>query len=150
MEREKGFTLIELLIVIAIIGIIVTIATPQLMNALQKGKQKTTLANIRNIGTAIESYITDYYFAPRQATLGDISNIATDLATYFRNLPATDGWGNPIQYQATGSPDPESYTILSYGRNGAEDSGIADGYPATQFEGDIIFQNGDFTKKPKS
>ncbi|MEW6455730.1 MAG: prepilin-type N-terminal cleavage/methylation domain-containing protein [Acidobacteriota bacterium] len=149
MKEEKGFTLIELLIVIAIIGIIVTIATPQFMNALQKGKQKTTMANIRSIGTAIESYITDYYFAPRQATLGNISNIAADLALYTR-IPATDGWGNPILYEASDAANPESYTILSYGRNGAEDAGIADGYPATQFEGDIIFQNGDFVKKPKS
>ena len=56
---QKGFTLIELLIVVAIIGIIAAILIPNLLDALQKAKQKATVGDIRNIGTAWMSWVTD-------------------------------------------------------------------------------------------
>ena len=49
---SRGFTLIELLIVVAIIGIIAVILIPNLLDALQKSKQKRTVADIRDTGAA--------------------------------------------------------------------------------------------------
>ena len=46
-RKDKGFTLIELLIVVAIIGIIAAIAIPNLLNAIDRGKQKRTMADLR-------------------------------------------------------------------------------------------------------
>src|SRR5207245_4089012 len=59
MRKERGFTLIELLIVVAIIGIIAAIAIPNLLNAIDRSKQKRTMADMRSVGTACEEYSID-------------------------------------------------------------------------------------------
>ena len=63
-RNSKGFTLIELLIVVAIIGIIAAIAIPNLLNAIDRGKQKRTMADLRSMGTSIEEYSIDNNFYP--------------------------------------------------------------------------------------
>src|SRR5258706_6315610 len=68
-RKGKGFTLVELLVVLAIIGIILAMGIPSLMNALQRAKQKRSMADIRGIATAIESYAIDYRNYPPAAML---------------------------------------------------------------------------------
>lgn len=47
-DTKKGFTLPELLIVVAIIAVLVAIAIPVFTKQLQRAKQATDLASIRN------------------------------------------------------------------------------------------------------
>ncbi len=54
-----GFTLLELLIVVAIIGIIAALLLPNLLEALNKSKQKRSMTDIRLTGTAWFSWVTD-------------------------------------------------------------------------------------------
>ena len=67
-KQESGFTLIELLIVIAIIGILAAIAIPNLLNAVQRGKQKRTMSDMRALATAVEAYAVDNNNYPQAAT----------------------------------------------------------------------------------
>src|SRR5436309_12600716 len=95
-SSNKGFTLIELLIVVAIIGIIAAIAIPNLLNAIQRGKQKRTMSDLRSIGTAIESYQVDNGFPPG-TTSGAVSTISPVLEpTFIKVLPTKDAWKTGI------------------------------------------------------
>ena len=58
-KQKKGFTLIELLIVIAIIGILATIAIPMYKQHLIKSKMAEAVNTIRYIGTALAAYKQD-------------------------------------------------------------------------------------------
>ncbi|MFN4268716.1 MAG: type II secretion system protein [Fervidobacterium pennivorans] len=54
---RKGFTLIELLIVLAVIAALMSVATPLALNAVKNAKASQVAQNLRNIKTAVESYI---------------------------------------------------------------------------------------------
>jgi len=59
MDRH-GFTLIELLVVIAIIAILAAILFPVFAQARESARQTVCLSNMKQIGTAMRLYITDY------------------------------------------------------------------------------------------
>jgi type II secretion system protein G len=144
MRKQRGFTLIELLIVVAIIGIIAAIAIPNLLNAINRGKQKRTMADMRSIATAVESYSVDWNFYPKGVgTMVDAVPYLTP--TYIKKLPNVDGWNRTLLFQS--STDGATYTIESYGKNGTQDAVV--GGPTTDFNQDIIFREGRFYQWPE-
>lgn len=54
-EDNKGFTLAELLIVVAIIGVLVAISIPIFNKQLEKARDATTLANLRNVYAEVQT-----------------------------------------------------------------------------------------------
>lgn len=59
-RRSGGFTLIELMIVIAIIAILAAILVPNFIRARAQGQLTSCKSNLKNIGTALEMYSTDW------------------------------------------------------------------------------------------
>jgi len=146
MRKQKGFTLIELLIVVAIIGIIAAIAIPNLLNAIDRGKQKRTMADMRSIGTAIESYAVDNNFYPKGMANAASAAIGAHVSPiYIKTMPTTDGWSNVWDCDSTNTG--AQYTITSSAKDGVQ--GTNNGGTTSVFESDIVFANGQFFQWPQ-
>jgi len=147
MRRQKGFTLIELLIVVAIIGIIAAIAIPNLLNAINRGRQKRTMADMRTIMTAIGAYAVDNMFYV--AGQNSLDNLEAYLSPqYIKTFPRKDGWGTPYYFQSDSAG--ADYTLISYARDHTFDGTIPSTDTTTQnFNADIVGQGGMFTKYPE-
>ena len=145
MRKDRGFTLIELLIVVAIIGIIAAIAIPNLLNAIHRGRQKRSMADMRTIATAIGTYATDMNFYPRG--MADLGAFEPHLVpVYLRRMPAKDGWGTI--YNAYTDSVGDHYTIESWGKNKTDD-GCTIGAETNNFDCDICHQDGMFIQWPE-
>ena len=139
-RSSRGFTLIELLIVVAIIGIIAAIAIPNLLNAIDRGKQKRTMADLRSVGTAIESYAVDANFYPTAANTGALELVVEPV--YIKTMPVEDGWGYALVIDSITT----AYTVSSNGKDGAADTCNAG--PTDLFQDAICFSGGGFIQYP--
>lgn len=79
-RREDGFTLMELMIVMAIVGILATLAVPSFIGALRSAREAVLKEDLHVMRAAIDSYTMDKQKAPQ--SLDDLIQ-----SGYLRSIP---------------------------------------------------------------
>lgn len=163
-RASRGFTLIELLIVIAILGIIAAILLPNLLDALQKGKQKRSMSDLKIMGTAMMAWLTDQAGGGAAAgqntvdlsqippvTLGELEEVL--VPQYLQELPGRDAWSEPYDLFLDVA-DPQGELVLGARSLGRDRAAEGDQYPVgafdpTDYDRDLVWVDGGFVRWPQ-
>lgn len=117
---------------------------------LLKGKQKTIMLDLKDIGVAIENYMSDKHYAPKANSIKELKKIIEPF--YIKTVPLHDPWGHEYHYKVD-KDDPRSYWIASGGSDGKlagfEQMGVYIVYTFQDFAFDIVFSNGKFIFRPR-
>jgi hypothetical protein len=117
---------------------------------------KRAMADLRSIGTAIESFAVDNDVYPGPTSgLTPIGVFVDDLEpSYIRTLPRLDPWGHPYLVNSDG----KAYVVVSAGADGALELAYDDPSTVaperrglmvtTDDNADIVFVNGQFVRWP--
>jgi general secretion pathway protein G len=124
LHPAAGFTLIELLVVLVILGLLVGLVGPRVVNYLGGAKTDTAKLQIEHISAALDLFLLDVGRYPTQdeglAALGDPgSDLKNWNGPYLKKKTVpNDPWDNPYLYRVPGENGP--YDLYSFGADNAE------------------------------
>jgi general secretion pathway protein G len=127
---QQGFTLVEMLVVITIIGLIMGLIGPRVLNYLSESKVKAARIQLQSFSSALDLFYLDAGRFPSTseglaALVQRTPGVAAWNGPYLKggSLP-NDPWNHPYLYRSPGERGP--YDIMSYGADGQEGgSGVA-------------------------
>lgn len=96
---RRGFTLIEIMVVMAIIGLLLTIALPRYLHSIDRGKEQVQRQNLATLRDAIDKYYGDNGQYPE--TLDELV-----ARRYLRSIPV-DPVSGASAWAVIASPDAE-------------------------------------------
>ena len=149
---SRGFTILELLIVVLIIGILAALAIVNALTALDKARQKATMADMRTLSVMMDAYNMNENHYPRQGvdfnTLDELQNILMQYVPVNSPPPMQDRWHHDYHY--TNDADGQHYKLESYGKDGKDGPQDISPGTAAHFDYDIIIDTGQFVASPTS
>jgi len=93
-KHEAGFTLMELMIVMAIIGVLATLAVPSFVGAIRSAREAVLREDLHVMRAAIDSYTMDKQKAPQSLDdliqTGYLRSIPEDPMTHSKDTWVTD------------------------------------------------------------
>lgn len=126
---QSGFTLVEMLVVLAIIGSIVGLVGPRVLNYLSESKVKTAQIQMENIASALDLFYLDAGRYPSTeeglaALVQKPNDVSSWSGPYLKaNSVPKDPWGHGYVYRSPGQNGP--YDIGSLGPDGRENGRTA-------------------------
>lgn len=122
-----GFTLLELLIVLVVMGLLMAVVTPQVMNMFSGAKTDTAALQVETLTTALNYYQLDTGAYPEAAQgLEALWRAPTGIARwrgpYVRKRQhLVDPWGKPYRYRFPGKHGKvDVYTLGADDREGGD------------------------------
>jgi len=119
---EGGYSLVELLVVLGIVALIATIATPRVLGYLGSAKVEAAKTQIRNASSALELFYLDTGRYPSsEEHLAALAIAPAGLdgwnGPYLKGADKLlDPWGNAYVYEASETAD--GFRLTSLGRDG--------------------------------
>ena len=83
MRRKRGFTLVEIMIVVAIIALLAAIAIPNLLGARKAANDAAAKANLKTLGTELETYSAGTGAGAYPASESAFMNISAAATKYL-------------------------------------------------------------------
>ena len=121
---DAGFTLVEILVVITIIGLIMAIVGPRVLNYLGESKVKAAKIQIESFSSALDLYYLDMGRYPGSSD-GLVALVQRPGSAQEWNGPylkggvvPNDPWGHAYVYRSPVEHAP--YEIVSFGSDGQE------------------------------
>ena len=121
LRQHSGFTLMELLVVLAILGLLMGLVGPQVLNQLSGAKVKTAAIQIKDLEQALEMYKLDVGRFPTtdqglSALVDKPSNASGWNGPYLKSKVPQDPWKSDYHYKYPGEHG--DLDIFTYGQDG--------------------------------
>jgi general secretion pathway protein G len=118
----RGFTLMELLVVLAILGLLMSLVGPRVLSQLGGAKTKTAAIQIKDLEQSLEMYKLDVGRFPTTeeglvALVVKPGSVSGWNGPYLKSDVPLDPWNREYNYKYPGEHG--ELDIFSYGQNGA-------------------------------
>ena len=128
--RNGGFSLVEILVVLVIMGLLISVVAPTVLNRADEARVQKVQADFKAIETALKIYRLDNYVYPttEQGLEALVQPSSLDPVPrnfkkggYLPELPV-DPWGRPYLYLSPGeNGEVDIYSLGADGLSGGED-----------------------------
>jgi len=121
-NRQGGFTLMELLVVLAILGLLMSLVGPRVLNQLGGAKTKTAAIQIKDLEQSLEMYKLDVgRFPSTEQGLNALVTKPADVVgwngPYLKSDVPVDPWKREYHYKYPGERG--ELDIFTFGQNGS-------------------------------
>ena len=129
-KSNAGFSLVEILVVLVIMGLLISVVAPTVLNRADEARVQKAQADFKAIETSLKIYRLDNYVYPTTEqgleALVEVSTLDPEprnfkTGGYLEELPI-DPWGRPYLYLSPGEhKQVDIYTLGADGLSGGEE-----------------------------
>jgi len=128
--QQNGFSLIEILVVLVIMGLLISVVAPTVLNRADEARVQKVFADFNSIETALKIYRLDNYVYPTTEQGLEALVAPSNLEPVPRNFKPggylsevpLDPWGRPYLYLQPGEQgEVDIYSLGADGLSGGEE-----------------------------